>query len=62
VLDRTEVPSADVHADLSLVNVSGTSISAIQTDRNYTQNLNIGRMSYQASISLPGASETSYNL
>ena len=62
VLDRTEVPGADVHADLSLVNVSGTSISAIQTDRNYTQNLNIGRMSYQASISLPGPSETSYNL
>ena len=61
VLDGTEVPGTDVLAELDIHDITGTSIRALRTDRNYTQNLSIGRMSYQGSMSIPSAAETRYN-
>ena len=61
VLDGTEVPGTDVLAELDIHDITGTSIRALRTDRNYTQNLSIGRMSYQGSMSIPSAAETQYN-
>ena len=41
VLDGTEVPGTDVLAELDIYDITGTSIRALRTDRNYTQNLSI---------------------
>ncbi len=61
VMDGTEVPGTDVLAELNIHNITGTSIRALRTDRNYTQNASIGRISYQGSMSIPSPSETRYN-
>ena len=62
VFDGVAMPQADVSAGLNLADISGTSIHKTQTDRQYTRNLNVGQLSYQAVLSTPDQADAAFNM
>ena len=62
VFDGIEMSQADLSAGLNLADISGTSIHKTQTDRQYTRNLNVGQLSYQAVLSTPDQADAAFNM